>query len=529
MPTLTVTNFGGRLTRYNYGDINSGFAKFATTYGNDPFSSPGNLTWQEAAIQIDAAESVLTDLVLAGKERVESGVSYVYAIGHTGRLYKIQVNDPSSHDPNYDNPVLLATLTSGSPTFTRGASIDFFGATERIYIGHDKGVTRIDFDGNNETFVGSAVSWTQTVPRPFKQFIGNLVVGNGSNIAVIDSTGTVATYTKLSPGFPDNTQVRDMDASSDGNYLHIVVSRLALPDITSATQDTTFLSNAESYIFKWNGTDIGYTAYDTFPSFSLNANTMFGNYQYTFGYDLTGGVVFNPIEKILTPVITQAPLPNAVASNGNIVAWSVPEFYNGFLRFANFLYGSLDAEIGVGWWRQQAQPAQGSETDVIRVPFQLIVSNLVLGSSSNGYAGGVVGSGKVYFSALETSAAPTTKYKFYKYFPVATTVVPPVAGVYETQTQLFSKRVKPSEVRVYGKPWVANNVFTVALIGSDGMPIANSSKTFTAGTNINVGEDFAWYNPAIKPTYAIGIRITNSGMANHTINKVEIDYEESGR
>lgn len=529
MATKIINNFGGRLTRYTDGDMNSGFAKYTTTFGNDPFSDPGNLTWMETATQIDAAGSVITDLIVAGKERVESGISYVYAVGHTGRVYKIQVNDPTTYNPNYDNPVLLTTITSNSPTFTRGGSLDFFGSTERIYIGHDKGVTRVDFDGTNETFVGALGSWTQTVPRPFAQFIGKLYVGNGNNIAEIDSTATVTTYSKLTPGFPTNTQTRDLDTSPDGIYLQVVVTRLVLPDITATTQDTTFLSNSESYIFKWNGIDGGYTAFDVFPSFSLNANTIFRNYQYTFGYDLAGVAVFNPTEKILSPVLSQAPLPNAIGSNANLVGWATTEFYQGFSRMVSFIYGSLDNEVGNGWWRQFAQSAQGTETDVVRVPFQLVVSNFVLGSVTNGYSGGVAGYGKAYFSTLETSSSPTTKYKLYKWFPVPTTTGTALGGVYETQNELFEKKIKPTEVRIYGEPWVTNNSFKIDLIGADGNVITNSSKTFTVGTNITAGDDIAQYNPAIKPTYSLGVRITNLGSANNTIMKVEIDHEPTGR
>ena len=114
MPTLTINNFQGRLTRYLDGDINSGYAKYTTTFGNDPFTSPGNLTWFEQPTRIDSGESVITDLIVAARPRLESGITYVYAIGHTGRLYKIQVNDPTTYNPNYDNPVLLATLTMRS-------------------------------------------------------------------------------------------------------------------------------------------------------------------------------------------------------------------------------------------------------------------------------------------------------------------------------------------------------------------------------------------------------------------------------
>ena len=78
---------------------------------------------------------------------------------------------------------------------------------------------------------------------------------------------------------------------------------------------------------------------------------------------------------------------------------------------------------------------------------------------------------------------------------------------------------------MYGEPWVANNSFTIALIGSDGGVITGSSQTFTP----TAGDDFVWYAPAIKPTYALGIRITNAGTANHVITKIECDYSEGGK
>ncbi len=223
--TLVVDNFRGSVTYFPFGDINSGRGDVRVNSGANPFLRPGALTWMEASTQIDPTGSVITDLVMDAQERVESNILYVYAIGHTGRLYKIQVNDPTTYNPDYDNPVLLATLTAGTPTFTRGGFIDFFGSTERIYIGHDKGVTQIDFNGANESAISG--TWTQNVPRPLRQFVGNLYAGNGNNIAEINSSGLVTTSTKLSPAFPTNTQARDMDYSIDGNYLEIVVAQLA--------------------------------------------------------------------------------------------------------------------------------------------------------------------------------------------------------------------------------------------------------------------------------------------------------------
>lgn len=533
MQTLTIDNFRGSMTTYQDGPINSGRSNYDRSSGQNPFLKPGNLTWANAPVQIDPNGTVITDLIMAAKERVESNILYVYAIGHTGRLYKIQVNSPSTYNPDYDNPVLLATLTLGTPTFTRGAFIDFFGSTERIYIGGNTGVTRINFDGTSEAVVGVVGSWTQNVPRPLKQFIGKLYIGNGTNIAEIDSTATVTTYTKLSPGFPDNTQVRDMDVSRDGTYMDIVVSRLALPSIISTTQDTAVTSNSDSYIFKWNGTDTGYTAFLTFPSFSLTANTMFQNYQYTFGYDQFGTAVYNPVEKIITGRGVLSPLPNAVASSGNLLLYLIPVYFNDKLEIDLYAWGSLDFEVGPAWWDLFFMNAKSPETDIIQVPLLISVSNENIGSSSNGYSNNVFGTSKVYFSTLETSSAPTTAYRFYRWSPTLSPNVPSGTvinnGYYETQTQLFSKKIKVSQVRIYGEPWVANNTFKIDLIGSAGTAISGGSKTFTAGSNLTVGDDFAWYVPDMAPTYALGLGITNQGTANHTINKVEIDFYEGGK
>ena len=125
--TLVIDNFRGSMTSYLFGDINSGRSDVINSAGQDPWTKPGVLTWNEDPIQIDPTGAIITDCIMAGKSRLENGVVYVYAIGHTGRLYKIQVNDPTTYNPNYDNPVLLATLAINSPTFTRGGFMDFYG------------------------------------------------------------------------------------------------------------------------------------------------------------------------------------------------------------------------------------------------------------------------------------------------------------------------------------------------------------------------------------------------------------------
>ena len=153
-----------------------------------------------------------------------------------------------------------------------------------------------------------------------------MYVGNGNNLAEIDSSATVTTYAKLSPAFPSGTQVRDIDVTPDGNYLQTTVTSLALADITSVAPDTSLLSPADSYVFLWNGTDIGYTSYNTYLSTILTANSTFGNSQYVFGFDFFGGALYNPTDKFITSTtlsaFTESPLPSAVTSISNLITWA---------------------------------------------------------------------------------------------------------------------------------------------------------------------------------------------------------------
>lgn len=535
--TLVIDNFEGSMTSIQNGNINSGLTNVVVSAGYDSFAKPHQLRWVEKAVQIDAAASVITDLIMCGKTRLESGIVYVYAVGHTGRIYKIQVNDPTTYNPNYDNPVLLTTITINSPTFTNGGFIDFFGATERIYIGHDKGVTQLDFAGTNEAFVGSVGTWTQSVPRPLQQFLGKLYAGNGSNIAEIDSTLTVTSYTKLSPGLQSNYQARDIDTTPDGAYIQIVATTLSLSDMTSTTPNTTLLQSGNSAIAKWNGTDIGITSTNFYPNTVLSSNSIFGNKQNVFGYDYLGGAMYDPIDKMIGSFIdssySEPVSPNAVIAFGGFITWIQSYYFGGFLNFVYSMVGTIESvDVKPGWWSPLSAAGTGTETDVIRVPCQILVSNFVQGASSNGYVQNQAGSAKIYYSTLESSVTPTTKYKLYKWSPAPTglgTLDTSGFSVYQTQTQLFSKKMAIKAVRIYGEPWVANNAFTIDLVGSAMTPISGASKTFTAGTNLTIGDDMAMYNPAGKPTYALALRITNAGTKNVRINKVEIDVTPAGQ
>lgn len=539
MITKIIDNFSSRLTRNSIGQIDSGLSKYLTSYGSDPFSDITSLTWLEAPVQIDPTGAVITDLIMAARPRLENGITYVYAIGHTGRLYKIQVNDPTTYNPNYDNPVLLTTLTINSPTFKYGSSIQFYGVVEKIYIGHDVGVTSVNFDGSGEAFVGTPGSpnWAPNVPRPSVNFQGITYWGNGANLAAIDSTATVTTYAKLSPAFPVGTYVRDTDISPDGNYAQIVVSRIPQADMTSTVQDTNALSSADSYRFLWNGIDTGYTSYESYNAYSLNSNITFGPYSYTMGYDLGGAAVYTEGSKVISLPSSLSPNFAAMFSTGNMMGYGAPETATSTLQGSIVLYGQYDFEVPTGLYRFLRISAQAPQTDIIQMPVCTIVSNLFYGSSSAGYAGNQVGSAKLYFSTLETSAAPTTKYRLYKFTTVPTGLGTAIQGVYETQQEtsfkllrtILKEKLTCKEYRVYTPPLQTGNSFKIDLIGPDNNPIPGGTETFTVGTNISAGTTLCRFNPAMAPVYSIGVRITNLGTVNWTCEKMELDVDGDNR
>jgi hypothetical protein len=522
MPTKIIDNFFGGLTRQNIGDMNSGLAKYNVTFGNNPFVNPTNLTWFEEPVLI---ENVITDVIMAARPRLENGITYVYAIGDTGKLYKIQVNDPSNNNPNYDNPVLLTTLVAQSPTFKYGSSIQFYGTTEKLFIGHDKGVTKVDFAGTNETFVGTLGSYTQDVPRPSASFLGKLYFGNGNNILEIDTTENVVSYAKLSPGFPTGTYVRDIDVSPDGNYLQIIVSRINSPDLTSTTQDTTQLSSTDSYKFLWNETDTGYTSYESFNGYTLTSNCTFGPFSYTMGYDLGGAAIYTEGQKIVSLPTSISPNFGAMFSTGNLLGFASPDYdtENGILTASILVYGQYDNEIPKGLFRF-FRYNKNIEVDLepTQIPVCLVVSNLFYGTSA-GYTNNQVGSAKLYFSAFGVVSSA-----FYRFTTVPTGSGTAIKGVYETQQEILSrKKFKITQVRLYTEPLSSGVDFDIRLIGPSGT-LTGGDTEFIVGTNVDAGQDYVKFTPQTNAVHQIGVQINNYGDVNWTAIKCELDWEETG-
>ena len=56
----------------------------------------------------------------------------------------------------------------------------------------------------------------------------------------------------------------------------------------------------------WNGTDPGITSYNPYNAYSLNANTSFGPFSYTLGYDLGGAALYTGGNKVISFLIQRS-------------------------------------------------------------------------------------------------------------------------------------------------------------------------------------------------------------------------------
>ena len=527
MPTLVVNNLGGPLTRKTDGDINSGLAKFDTSWGYDPYSESGNLRWMEAPtsiLSLAGANSVIGVL----KTRTVDNQGYVYSIDVRG-LREIQVNNTSTNNANFDSPSLVGTLTQ-LPNPVRSMGMVFYGSTEKIFYGDDNGLQKINFNGSSPSVIAGA---NVSVPRPMAVFQGKIYFGNGSTIGEIDTTELVTTGAKLSPAFPTGTVVKDLDTTPDGNYLVITSARNnplgGFQDDPTATPSM----STDSYKFYWNGSDTAATAFEEYGGIGFTANQSFGNKNYTLGYDSQGAAIYQGQDKVVTLPKNIAPHPTATFSIGNMLGFANPEFADGVLKTAIYNYGQNDSETPTGLFRLLRQTGT-VKTNVKFVNAATNVSNLLYFPSYSAYTNDIAGSGKMYFTTHEASADANADSRsiLWRFFTVPTGVGSIVGGVYETQSQLFSKKVKVKEVRLYTNPLALDNAFSLDLIGSGGSVLSGGSQNFTVGTNVTAGEDLVKYNPQTAPTYALGVRITNSsvtGVRNWTGTKLEIDWEPAGR
>lgn len=540
--TLVINNFTGALTRNNFGDINSGLANFDTSFGYNPFFSPGELTWFKSPGDITSS---ITDssLVLAGKSRLESGTAFTYVITDSGKIFKLTGEGGASS--------LIATLSSGSPTFTYGATMEFYNGV--IMVGHDKGITRINFDGSSETVVGTwdATNYRQSTSRPMKQFGDLLIYGNATNDGTKVNIGSVnSSYTVdpdvLTGGFPTGTYCRDLDVTPDLTYL-LITQSFTPPEAIAPVNDTGNIAAGESWLFKWNGADANFTTGIALPGFSATATQSFSDRQMMFMYDTFGAALFEGGVKRWTLRNQKSPFPNATTSTGNFVSWAAPDVYwnldlaSATMNGSLYYYGQLDEQTPPGLFRLLRQTSAISGA-IYTMPFNHFAVNRFLSVNSSAQPI-VVGNGTHFLSWIDYGGGATINKKLYYFY-----AAPPddsstgvfqgwtgaIAGVYQTQTQMFSKKFKASQIRVYTNPTVTGNGFNLDLIGPNGKKITNGSfsYTFVNGTDpttLTGALDRINFQAATAPFYGVGVRITNTGANNWVCNKVEIDVEPAGK
>lgn len=551
--TLVITNFGGRLTRIVDGDLNSGFAKFTTSWGYDPFSKPMNLTWLETPTSIAG----ISDTIFATSNRLEA-LPIVYAVGNSGKAYRIQ--PMAVGNPNLDSVIGIGSVTSGGSSYNYGASIQFFGTPEKMYIGGDQRVNAVPISSvvtgtfSGDTPVGTAANYVQNTTRPLVLFGAKLLFGNGPTIGAIGTTGTVtssvigmsvgssgqvqALYSEINPPLPPEFTVRDLDIAPDFSYMYLSASEARAENLTTVTndRDTGFSSN--SNISKWNGVDEGITAGTSLPGASANALQTYFQNNLIFSNDSFGTTIGTETSKELMLPNNKPPFRSATGVNGNYVFWGSTEIVGGSVLGSLYYFGNLDQENPSGLYRLMRLNTNLAAGYVYQIGCVSLVgnqyntvNNAITSVASFGY-------GKHYISTFEVNPSNTspsaTTSKLYRFLITSSGTGTPQLGAYETQTQLFSKRIGITQIRVYTQPTATGNGFQIDCIGGDGSVIPNGTfnYSFVAGsdeTKLEGALERINFNPEMNTTFALGLRVTNTGTTNMVIKKIEVDWEERGK
>ncbi len=326
--------------------------------------------------------------------------------------------------------------------------------------------------------------------------------------------------------------------SVDNNYALITASNLDNENLFNQPQGSRNNTvPSDGTVYGWNGSDKSVTTATVLPTNFISALQTYMQSNLFFTADGFGAGLSDGVKKILTLPSNKAPAPNATGVNGNFLYWVAPEkAFRGdttgpTMVGSMYYFGSLDEENPKGLYRMcRIAPTTGftSGAQIVDTPFNALVnlsySNINTTSSSVVSAG----IGQHYISTYQINNANSSVFGLYKFnIPALSTDTTPLA-VYETQTELFSKRVGLSQIRVYTEPVVAGNSFVLDLIGSGGTVIDNGSFTYTFGDPIDKGVRIN-FNPNMDTVYALGVRITNLGNTNMTIKKIEIDLLEEGK
>ena len=237
------------------------------------------------------------------------------------------------------------------------------------------------------------------------------------------------------------------------------------------------------------------------------------------------------VQKILGLPNNKSPLPYATGVNGNFTHWASIEtdIDDNKMYCSLYYFGQLDQENPSGLYRLLRFNTTLANGYVYQVPVNILVNNNYDTINNAVTAVLNLGYGKHYISTGELAGGSgTLTAKLYSFVVSPDEGLTPQLGVYETQTQLFSKRIDVKQIRVYTEPVASGNGFKLEMIGSDGGVLTNGTYTYTFGDPVDASERIN-FNPTASTGYALGISITNTGTTNMTIKKVEIDWDYSGK
>ena len=562
--TIVLDNFSGELTSELIGTLNSGLQPVSQNpYGKLPFGNPykiKGLQFIEKPYALSgSAPTQLIVPTVKGTFLVPNGGNLspaVVGFDLLGNAYVIQASDPSVPTVDKDSIVKYPGITgSSSFTLTYGGGVFYDGitGTGTIVLGTDYtgGATPLAgayYINNNPFFniqagsplnqvtVGSGITLSVDMPRPFCKFLGTLYMADGNNIVAFNSNftqmvaGAGANGGWLNPGLPSDYVIRSMQVSNDGRYMIILASNRLTK--TSYPYPLNLYEQAQQAIYQpidsviayWNGTDVTFSTEQFFKGLNITAVVVSSTDTIMFAKDLDGVAILDLNGNVLARIedvgsAMYPPLPHSIDAIGKLfffmmqVGTSVNIYC--FDASTNKLYPIY----------QDTGHAKGSILGALTVP------TLHTAAIAGGVTWKDITRAKLYYFIEDGGASGLGNTDVFQQYCIhLQNYGGVITGNYATQVEEFGRKIRPVAARVFTLPMTGTTSFTLQLYDAQLNSLISKTYSYAAGTDPTLAQGSMTkveFGIACKAVGGLGLSIAP---ANNSlpffVEKVEIDYLE---
>lgn len=391
-------------------------------------------------------------------------------------------------------------------------------------------LTDTGFSGG--TFNFRYFNWTMNIPHPLSdEFFGGLFIGNGPFLVDFAIGSLIVSHaSRLNPTFPYNYTINAVEVDGEGRYLRVNATTGTTQDVIITNPGAPSQAPLSRAVY-WNGVDDSYDSYDPFTQTNTSSMISFLGVDITFGQDFFGSGMFQTaggtVDKILAMKDVRPPTIGALTATANLLLFGAPYFVQNAWRAGVFAFGKLDDQDE----NNSVYPLVGiaptsNNTVCTAVGLLRLVQNRYVKSD-----GTLATNSKLYASTYETGGAAAANLYSFSITPNGGT---PNDGIYETEVEKFTMEQAIDRIAIYLLPTQSGVSFKLELVDANGTVPSGGSFTYTyaAGDEINLGgtlEFFEWADIQVKNFQSMGVRLTNLGTVQPSIQQIYIETHDTDK